>query len=116
VHSVEEAEAAARAGADYVTFGHVFQTESKPGLPPQGVVALRRVVAAAPVPVLAIGGITPDNAAPLLETGCAGVAVIRAVLGAEDPGVAVAALRQAMAASRAAPRRPFPGMGGRGHA
>lgn len=113
VHSVAEALAAARAGADYVTFGHVFQTQSKPGLPPQGVDALRRVVAATPVPVLAIGGISPENIGALLETGCGGVAVIRAVLGADDPGRAAAALRQAMTASPATPRHAFPGGRGR---
>ncbi len=108
VHGVQEAQQAARDGADYVTFGHVFQTGSKPGLPPQGVTTLRQVVEAATVPVLAIGGVTPENVDTLLETGCAGVAVIRAVLAAEDPGGAVAALRRAMAASRATPRHPFP--------
>lgn len=112
VHAVEDAVAAARDGADYVTFGHVFQTESKPGLPPQGVAALRRVVAAAPLPVLAIGGIAPANVGAILETGCAGVAVIRAVLGAPDPGAAVADLRRALAASAATPRHRFPTSGG----
>ncbi len=108
VHGVEEARQAARDGADYVTFGHVFQTGSKPGLPPQGVGALRSVVEAAPLPVLAIGGVTPENLGALLQTGCAGVAVIRAVLAADDPGMAAAALRRAMSASRAVPRHPFP--------
>ena len=108
VHSVAEAQAAAAAGADYVTFGHVFQSDSKPGLPPQGTGALRRVVEAVPVPVLAIGGIEPGNVAAILETGCAGVAVIRSVLAAEDPRRAAAALSAAMAAARGRPRHAFP--------
>ena len=99
VHSVEEARAAAEAGADYVTFGHVFPTGSKPGLPPRGLADLASVVAAVTLPVLAIGGIGPENVAAVLATGCAGVAVISAVLGAADPGAAAGALRRAMDAA-----------------
>lgn len=108
VHSVEEARAAAAAGADYVTFGHVFPSNSKPNLPPRGLAFLRAVVEAVDVPVLAIGGVTAENAAQVLATGCAGIAVIRALLHAADPERAAAALREALERSGARPRRPFP--------
>lgn len=113
VHSVEEAVAAARAGADYVTFGSVFPTRSHPGRPPTGLDALAAAVAAVDVPVLAIGGITPENVAAVLATGAAGVAVISSVLLAADPAAAAARLREAMERAPGAPRVPFPPPPGR---
>lgn len=105
VHDLAGAVAAAAAGADYVTFGHVFPTSSKPGLPPQGLRALRAVVEAVEVPVLAIGGIGPANAADVLATGCAGIAVISSILAADDPEAAARRLRSALDASTAIPRK-----------
>ena len=106
--SVREAEEACAAGADYVTFGHVFPTGSKPGVPSRGIRELAEAVAAVDIPVLAIGGIAPDNVAQALATGCAGVAVIRALLQDADPERAAAALREAVERCRARPRRPWP--------
>ena len=108
VHSLQEALEAVEAGADYVTFGHIFPTESKPGLPPKGLDALRQVVEAVPVPVLAIGGITAQRLPLVLETGCAGVAVIGDVMAAQDPAEAVRTLRRILDASPAQPLYPFP--------
>ena len=96
VHAPEEVAAAARAGADYVMFGHVFDTASHRGAPPKGVAALRRAVGEAAVPVFAVGGITPQNIADVAATGCAGVAVIGAILGAADPAGAAKTLRRAL--------------------
>src|SRR5262249_50565354 len=95
VHSESDARSAAAAGADYVTFGHVFPTTTHPGLPPHGLDELARVVDAVEVPVLAIGGITVDNLADVLATGCAGIAVISAILAQPDPRAAAARLREA---------------------
>jgi len=108
VHSVEQAIAAAEAGVDYVTFGHVFPTQSKPGLPPRGPEALREVVEAVDIPVLAIGGITAERVPMVLATGCAGIAVIGAVLSEADPRRAARALREALDRTPGRPRRPFP--------
>ena len=108
VHSVEEAVQAAAGGADYVTFGHVFPTGSKPGVPSRGVEALAAVVAAVDVPVLAIGGIAAANVEAVLRTGCTGVALIRAVLASPEPAAEAARLRAAMAAVRTVPRYPWP--------
>lgn len=108
VHSVEAAVAAARAGADYLTYGHVYPTWTHAGEPGRGVQALAAVVAAVEVPVLAIGGIDARRVGEVLATGCAGIAVISAVLSAEDPGGAAASLRAALDAVEARPRRTFP--------
>ena len=97
-HSIEEIRAAARAGADYAIFGPVFETPSKLQYgAPQGVENLREAVAAGPLAVIAVGGIGPDNAAQLRGTGIAGVAAIRAILGAPDPAAIVRVLRSALA-------------------
>ena len=77
-HSLESARAAREGGADFVVFGPVFETESKRAYgPPQGLEKLREVATALPgFPVLAIGGITIDNAESCLEAGASGVAGI----------------------------------------
>ena len=108
VHSVEAAVRAAREGADYVTFGHVFPTWSHEGEPARGVEMLADVVAAIDIPVLAIGGITADRVAQVLASGCAGIAVISAILGARDPAVASRELRAALDGVSTPPKRTFP--------
>jgi thiamine-phosphate diphosphorylase len=65
-------------GADYLIFGTVFATASKPGEPGQGLEALRRAAQRFHGPVLAIGGVTPANAAEVLAAGAAGYAAIGA--------------------------------------
>ncbi len=108
VHGLAEARSAVAAGADYLTFGHVFPTTSHPGLPPRGLTELAEIVQAVDVPVLAIGGISADNLASVLETGCAGIAVISAILADPQPERAAARLRAALDASHDQPRHRFP--------
>jgi thiamine-phosphate pyrophosphorylase len=89
-HSLIEAQAAADLGADYVTLSPIFLTESKPGYGPTlGLDELRRVTTTLPIPVVALGGITAINAADCLRAGAAGIAVMGAVMRAEEPGQAV---------------------------
>jgi thiamine-phosphate pyrophosphorylase len=108
VHGLDEAIQAAADGADYLTFGHIFPSGSKPGLEPRGVQELARIVAAVDVPVLAIGGIHAGNVEQVTATGCAGVAVISAILSASSPRDAARELRAALEASPHQPRRQFP--------
>lgn len=82
-------------GADYLFHGPVFATPSKQGLQsPVGVEALREFAAAAQLPTWGLGGIDAERAAELSEHGI-GVAVLRAVLGADDPAAAARALARA---------------------
>jgi thiamine-phosphate pyrophosphorylase len=77
-HSLEAAARAAEAGADYVCFGPVFATPSKVQYgAPQGLRKLAQVCAAVSVPVVAIGGITAENAPSCFQAGAAGIAAIR---------------------------------------
>lgn len=78
VHSREAAQRAAGAGADYLVFGSVFETQSHPGELPAGLENLRAVCAAVQVPVFAIGGLNAQNAPRCLEVGAYGIAVIGA--------------------------------------
>ena len=88
----EVAKALVADGADYIGCGAVWPTGSKPDTGESiGLAGLERVVRTVSVPVLGIGGITPERADEVAEVG-AGIAVIGAVMGAPDPGAAVRAL------------------------
>lgn len=84
--NIIEAEAAAAAGADYLGVGPIYPTISKDckieacdsGL-------LAEIAAKVSIPLIAIGGITPENYVSVLEEGASGIAVISAILGADDP-------------------------------
>ena len=77
VHSLAEAVTACEGGGlDYLLFGTVFATASKPDQAPAGVNALAEISASVRLPVLGVGGITPHTAAQLEGTGCAGFAAI----------------------------------------
>jgi thiazole tautomerase (transcriptional regulator TenI) len=94
VHSPQGALAAT--GADYVLAGHVYPSPSKPGLAPLGPAGLARIVAFAPCPVIAIGGITSHRVAEVIQTGARGVAVIGSIVEADDPQAAARTLRVAV--------------------
>jgi thiamine-phosphate pyrophosphorylase len=94
-HSLEAAQSAAADGADYLFFGPVFATPSKAAFgAPQGLDLLAKVCRAVTIPVLAIGGITLENAAACLASGAAGIAAIRLFQNAPDLTQLVARLRQ----------------------
>ena len=94
-HSLEGAKSAAAGGADYICFGPVFATPSKAAFgEPQGVKRLAEVCRSVPIRVLAIGGITLENAATCFTAGAAGIAAIRLFQDAPDPAATVEALRK----------------------
>jgi thiazole tautomerase (transcriptional regulator TenI) len=96
VHSIDEVQTAQELGADYVIFGHVFPTQSKPGLVSKGLKQLELVAHHVSIPVLAIGGIKPANVRGVIEAGAQGIAVMSGVLEAEDPLLAVKEYYQAI--------------------
>ncbi len=91
-HSLAEARAAQESGADFITFGPVYHTPSKAVYgPPVGMEALSEVCREIRVPVFAVGGMRPDNAALALSAGAYGVAAISAVIASDDPAAAARA-------------------------
>jgi thiamine-phosphate pyrophosphorylase len=94
-HSLEAAQSAAGDGASYLFFGPVFATPSKASFgAPQGLGPLAEVCRSVSIPVLAIGGVTLENAAACFAAGASGVAAIRLFQDAPDPASVLAALRQ----------------------
>lgn len=76
VHSLKQANLAMHLQADYMTAGHIFETDCKKGLPGRGLSFLSKVVCKSEVPVYGIGGISADNAGQIMETGAAGVCIM----------------------------------------
>lgn len=76
VHSTAEAAAAEQRGADYLIYGHVFETDCKPGIPGRGLDALGEICETAGIPVFAIGGVSVENAKSCIERGAAGICMM----------------------------------------
>jgi thiamine-phosphate pyrophosphorylase len=92
--SLDLALAAQAAGADYVAFGSFFASPTKPDAPRASLGLLREAAPIIQVPLVAIGGITPSNAPPLLDAGADSLAVLSAVFDAPDIRAAARALNQ----------------------
>ena len=93
-HSIESAKFAEREGADYVIFGPVFDTPSKAAFgASQGIDRLAQVCSSVSIPVLAIGGITIENAPDCFAAGAAGIAAIRLFQDSPDPAATIRSLR-----------------------
>jgi thiamine-phosphate pyrophosphorylase len=96
-HSRDTAVAAAAEGADFVTFGPVFETRSKIMYgEPQGIDALNNVASTVSIPVFAVGGVTPENTAECITAGAHGVAVIGAVMNAPEVSDVVSRFSEAL--------------------
>lgn len=94
-HSLESARSAQRNGADYVVFGPIYATPSKAAFgPPQGVKRLEEVCTSVSIPVIAIGGITLENARECTAAGAAGIAAIRLFHDAENGPALLRELRE----------------------
>lgn len=86
-HNLEQFERAMASSADYIAVGPVYTTSTKANPDPVvGVDFLRRVRPLTDKPIVAIGGITPERAAAVIEAGADSVAVISGILSAPDPG------------------------------
>jgi thiamine-phosphate pyrophosphorylase len=100
VSTVEGANAAEAAGADYLGVGAVYATSSKDVDEDEQAIGLERVEAiddAVDIPFVGIGGVTADNAADVVAAGADGVAVITAITQADDPEAATRDLNEAVA-------------------
>ena len=97
--TIEQARQAEADGADYLGVGTIYGTTSKDvatnkdGVGPERVAAITDAVS---IPIVGIGGITAENAGPVVEAGAVGVSVISEITQATDPAVATEALREAV--------------------
>lgn len=85
VHSVEEAKQAEADGADYVLYGHCYETNCKKGIAPNGIERLQIIQQTLEIPVFAIGGITMDRVSQLQQLGTEAIAVMSSIFSAPNP-------------------------------
>lgn len=83
-HSLKQAVAAEREGADYIGFGPIFPTATKPDYPPIGLSAIREVHKRVSIPIFCIGGITLDNLEQVLAAGARRVVIVSGLLQAKE--------------------------------
>lgn len=93
-HNIEEAKAAAEAGADYLGLGAVFSTSTKLDVNTMSYDLLQSICHEVNIPTVAIGGIKEDNLNKLSGSGVDGVAVVSAIFASEAPGTAAKRLRK----------------------
>jgi thiamine-phosphate pyrophosphorylase len=83
-HNLEQAQAAQRDGADYIGFGPIFATPTKPDYAPIGLAGIRRVHAQVSLPIFCIGGINIDNLQSVIDAGAKRVVMVSALLKAHS--------------------------------
>ena len=100
-HSIDEAKEAKSNGADFVTYGPVFYTQSKAMYgSPVGLESLRTICAKIGLPVFALGGVGSDNIEDVISAGARGVAMISAILAADDVRSAAAQIAECVRRTR----------------
>jgi thiamine-phosphate pyrophosphorylase len=93
--SLEDAVEAEKGGADYLGVSPIYATPTKTDTaPPLGLQGLREIRKTVRLPIVGIGGLNRDNAAEVIRNGADGVAVVSAIVAADDPQMAADALKQ----------------------
>ncbi len=88
-HSADDLYRAVQEGADYVGVGPVYETPTKAGRPAAGLEYVRHATEECPIPWFAIGGIDANNVHEVLSAGAQRISVVRAIMAAEQPTLAV---------------------------
>lgn len=100
IHSLEEAIKAEKLGADYLLAGHIFETQCKAGLKGIGLKFLKEIRKKVDIPVIAIGGITPENIGKIKSTGVNKVAVMSYIMSSKNQERDTKALKSALSSNR----------------
>jgi len=95
-HSVAEAESVLAQEVDYIAVGAIFATGTKPGVSPVGVQLIEQVKGFCQRPIIAIGGITAENARQVTAGGASGIAVCQAIIASPEPGQATRQLKNCL--------------------
>ena len=99
--SLEDAIAAEKGGADYLGVSPIYATPTKTdAAPPLGLAGLRKIRTAVSLPLVGIGGLNQENSAEAIRSGADGVAVVSAIVAADDPRAAASALKQVITEAR----------------
>lgn len=99
--SLEDAVEAEKGGADYLGVSPIYATPTKTDTaPPLGLEGLRQIRTAVKIPLVGIGGLNHENAADVIRNGADGVAVVSAIVAAEDPAAAAAELNQLISGAK----------------
>jgi thiamine-phosphate pyrophosphorylase len=98
-HSIDQAIRAFSEGADYIGFGPIFATPTKPDYPPIGVEDIARVHESVRIPIFCIGGIKLDNLAKVIEAGARRVVIVSGLLQASDPAEYARSVKQMLSHS-----------------
>lgn len=85
VHTYNEASLSIKCGADYLLASHMFETDCKQGLKPNGVKLIEEIRLASSIPIVALGGITEENCQEPIKAGAQGIAVMTSVMTDLDP-------------------------------
>lgn len=85
VHSLEEAIEAFKNGADSLVYGHVFPTDCKKDVPARGLEEISDIARSLSIPIIAIGGITPENTKDILASEVSGIAVMSGIVSSSNP-------------------------------
>ncbi|MCG7407153.1 thiamine phosphate synthase [Paenibacillus sp. ACRRX] len=96
VHSPAEIMSCAKGGADYAMYGHIYETTCKQGLAGRGLTGLISCRQQSDIPIIAIGGITPERVTSVINAGASGVAVMSPIWEASSPLNMVRRYRDAM--------------------
>jgi thiamine-phosphate pyrophosphorylase len=95
--SLQDAIEAEKGGADYLGVSPIYATPTKTDTaPPLGLAGLKKIRKAVQLPLVGIGGLSTENAADVIRSGADGVAVVSAIVAADDPETAARELRQAI--------------------
>lgn len=96
IHHGEEALYAESLGASYLLASHIFPTDCKKDLAPKGLKLIRDIRSKTKLPLIGLGGITPDNGSKIIESGADGIAVMSSIMASPDPYKATNELKKAL--------------------
>jgi len=99
-HSLQQAKRTLAEDVDYIGFGPLYETPTKPNYKSTGMKLIKSVVRCASVPVVCIGGINSENIDEVLEAGASRVAIVRALFDAKDPKQVAAQLKKKLGEQR----------------
>jgi thiamine monophosphate synthase len=89
IHSYEEGIEAYKLGADYVIYGHIFQTDCKKNILPRGVREIEALSKKINIPIVGLGGINQNNFQEVLNSGAKGIAIMSSLMKSENPKVLI---------------------------